>query len=51
MVHSTAYSPCEHITHFIESCSIEAGYQTIRKWTTNVDIFSKKYVIVPINEQ
>ncbi|KIJ17824.1 hypothetical protein PAXINDRAFT_98018 [Paxillus involutus ATCC 200175] len=28
----------------------EEGYQSVRKWTSKVDLFSKKYVIVPINE-
>ncbi|KAJ1678027.1 hypothetical protein EV182_004934, partial [Spiromyces aspiralis] len=26
------------------------GYQRIRKWTNKVDLFSKRYLIVPINE-
>lgn len=26
------------------------GYQSVRKWTAKFDLFSKKYVIVPINE-
>ncbi|EIN12536.1 hypothetical protein PUNSTDRAFT_97302 [Punctularia strigosozonata HHB-11173 SS5] len=28
----------------------EDGYSSIRKWTSKVDIFKKKYIIVPINE-
>lgn len=28
----------------------EEGYQSVRKWTSKVDLFSKKYIIVPINE-
>lgn len=32
-------------------CSIEEGYNSVRKWTSKFDIFKKKYVIVPINEQ
>ncbi|KAI5988964.1 hypothetical protein EDD15DRAFT_2285488 [Pisolithus albus] len=28
----------------------EEGYQSVRKWTAKVDLFSKKYIIVPINE-
>ncbi|KAH8104848.1 hypothetical protein BXZ70DRAFT_922722 [Cristinia sonorae] len=27
-----------------------AGYESVRKWTSKIDIFSKKYLIVPINE-
>ncbi|EIW80908.1 hypothetical protein CONPUDRAFT_55826 [Coniophora puteana RWD-64-598 SS2] len=27
------------------------GYQSVRKWTAKFDLFSKKYVIVPINEK
>ncbi|KZT64608.1 hypothetical protein DAEQUDRAFT_732383 [Daedalea quercina L-15889] len=26
------------------------GYQSVRKWTSRVDLFQKKYIIVPINE-
>ncbi|KAG6916326.1 hypothetical protein DXG01_007376 [Tephrocybe rancida] len=26
------------------------GYESVRKWTAKIDIFSKKYIIVPINE-
>ncbi|CAL1712532.1 unnamed protein product [Somion occarium] len=28
----------------------EQGYQSVRKWTSKIDLFSKKYIIVPINE-
>ncbi|KAI0061630.1 hypothetical protein BV25DRAFT_1916654 [Artomyces pyxidatus] len=28
----------------------EDGYQSVRKWTQKFDLFKKKYVIVPINE-
>lgn len=30
--------------------NIEEGYQSVRKWTSKVDLFSKKYIVVPINE-
>lgn len=30
--------------------NVEEGYQSVRKWTAKVDLFSKKYIIVPINE-
>ncbi|KAL0957327.1 hypothetical protein HGRIS_001135 [Hohenbuehelia grisea] len=29
---------------------IEDGYQSVKKWTSKVDLFDKKYVIIPINE-
>ncbi|KAG6813577.1 hypothetical protein H0H92_009621 [Tricholoma furcatifolium] len=28
----------------------DEGYDSVRKWTAKIDIFSKKYIIVPINE-
>ncbi|KZT28340.1 cysteine proteinase [Neolentinus lepideus HHB14362 ss-1] len=28
----------------------EEGYQSVRKWTSRLDFFKKKYVVVPINE-
>ena len=31
--------------------SKRAGYESVRKWTSRVDVFSKKYLVVPINEQ
>lgn len=31
--------------------SIEEGFQSVRKWTSKTDIFSKKYIIIPINEK
>ncbi|KAH9949826.1 hypothetical protein B0H21DRAFT_68615 [Amylocystis lapponica] len=30
--------------------SKEEGYQSVRKWTSKFDLFTKKYIIVPINE-
>ncbi|KAI6129977.1 hypothetical protein EV401DRAFT_681080 [Pisolithus croceorrhizus] len=30
--------------------NVEEGFQSVRKWTAKVDLFSKKYIIVPINE-
>ncbi|KAI3616352.1 sumo deconjugating cysteine peptidase ulp2 [Moniliophthora roreri] len=30
--------------------NVEEGYQSVRRWTSKFDIFDKKYVIVPINE-
>lgn len=38
---------CPALTH----TSKQAGYESVRKWTSRVDIFSKKYLVVPINEQ
>ncbi|KAF8546883.1 hypothetical protein OG21DRAFT_1425941 [Imleria badia] len=29
----------------------EDGYNSVRKWTSKVDLFTKKYIIVPINEK
>jgi len=31
--------------------SLDQGYQSVKKWTSRVDIFSKKYIVVPINEK
>ncbi|KAJ1919241.1 hypothetical protein H4219_002092 [Mycoemilia scoparia] len=31
-------------------CFTDNGYQRIRKWTKKVDIFSRPYIFVPINE-
>ncbi|CCM02457.1 uncharacterized protein FIBRA_04556 [Fibroporia radiculosa] len=28
----------------------DEGYQSVRKWTSKFDIFQKKYIVVPINE-
>ncbi|TFY72834.1 hypothetical protein EVG20_g175 [Dentipellis fragilis] len=28
----------------------EEGYHSVRKWTSKIDLFQKKYIIVPINE-
>ncbi|KAF8171968.1 hypothetical protein K438DRAFT_1851990 [Mycena galopus ATCC 62051] len=28
----------------------EKGYESVRKWTAKFDLFAKKYIIVPINE-
>jgi Ulp1 family protease len=33
------------------SLSFEQGYNNVRKWTAKFDLFSKKYIIVPINEK
>ncbi|KAJ7700278.1 hypothetical protein B0H14DRAFT_3034190 [Mycena olivaceomarginata] len=30
--------------------SPEKGYESVRKWTAKFDLFDKKYIIVPINE-
>jgi len=27
------------------------GHESVRKWTSKLDIFQKKYIIVPINEK
>ncbi|KAH9925567.1 uncharacterized protein B0H18DRAFT_1119406 [Fomitopsis serialis] len=28
----------------------DEGYQSVRKWTSKIDLFQKKYIVVPINE-
>ncbi|PWZ02606.1 hypothetical protein BCV70DRAFT_196848 [Testicularia cyperi] len=33
-----------------EGTDMAASYQKVRKWTAKVDLFSKKYIVVPINE-
>ena len=30
---------------------VEVTYPSVRKWTSRVSIFDKKYVIVPVNEK
>ncbi|KAL1745267.1 hypothetical protein HDZ31DRAFT_36779, partial [Schizophyllum fasciatum] len=30
---------------------LEEGYQSVRKWTKQFDLFAKNYVFVPINEK
>ncbi|GAC73646.1 aldo/keto reductase family proteins [Moesziomyces antarcticus T-34] len=30
--------------------TVETAYRKLRKWTSKVDLFSKKYIVVPINE-
>lgn len=32
-------------------CSKMDPYTAVRKWTQKIDLFSKKFVVVPINEQ
>ena len=29
----------------------DAAYQRVQKWTKKINIFEKKYIFVPINEQ
>ncbi len=29
----------------------EKGYESLRKWTARIDLFNKKYIIIPINEK
>ncbi|KAK7204361.1 hypothetical protein BZA70DRAFT_280573 [Myxozyma melibiosi] len=29
----------------------KSGFESVKKWTTKVDIFSMKYVVIPINEK
>ncbi|KAG5646528.1 hypothetical protein DXG03_003295 [Asterophora parasitica] len=30
--------------------NMDEGYESVRKWTAKINLFSKKYIIVPINE-
>ncbi|KAF8635846.1 hypothetical protein AX15_000039 [Amanita polypyramis BW_CC] len=30
--------------------NLEEGYESVRKWTSKIDLFAKKYIIIPINE-
>nr|CDI51342.1 conserved hypothetical protein (N-terminal fragment) [Melanopsichium pennsylvanicum 4] len=30
--------------------TVETSYRRVRRWTSKVDLFSKKYIVVPINE-
>ncbi|SPO20083.1 uncharacterized protein UTRI_00478_B [Ustilago trichophora] len=30
--------------------TVESSYRKLRRWTSKVDLFSKKYIVVPINE-
>jgi len=27
------------------------GHENVKKWTSKVDLFSKKYIVIPINEE
>ena len=47
-------STCYTMTSFslnIVCRLLPESYQSVRKWTGKVDLFSKKYVIIPINEK
>lgn len=33
-----------------DTAGIWPAYESVKKWTSKVDIFSKKYIIIPINE-
>ncbi|KAF8574887.1 hypothetical protein K439DRAFT_808485 [Ramaria rubella] len=37
-------------TQLKQNKNIEEAYQSVRKWTSKFDLFKKKYIIVPINE-
>ncbi|KAH0586387.1 hypothetical protein H2248_007625 [Termitomyces sp. 'cryptogamus'] len=36
--------------HLLDNKNLDEGYESVRKWTAKFNIFSKKYVIVPIND-
>lgn len=35
---------------FLSATTVEEGYRKLRRWTSKVDLFTKKYIVVPINE-
>lgn len=35
----------------LNGCSAKAGYPSVQKWTRKVDLFQKKYIIVPVHEK
>ena len=41
----------ERVSTHIPDVSKKEGYQSVRKWTSKFDLFKKKYLVVPINEQ
>ncbi|KAG6850345.1 hypothetical protein H0H93_014618 [Arthromyces matolae] len=36
--------------HLLDNKIPDEGYESVRKWTAKIDIFKKKYIIVPIND-
>jgi Ulp1 family protease len=42
---------CVAVKLIVHFSSTKLGYESVRKWTSKFDIFEKKYIIVPINEQ
>jgi Ulp1 family protease len=42
---------CVAVKLIVHFSSTNLGYESVRKWTSKFDIFQKKYIIVPINEQ
>ncbi|KAG6374946.1 hypothetical protein JVT61DRAFT_3701 [Boletus reticuloceps] len=42
------------LTPLLTVCSahnLEDGYKSMRRWTSKVNLFKKKYIVVPINEE
>ena len=37
-------------TKLCESDDITVGYENVKRWTKNVDIFEKDFIIIPVNE-
>ncbi|PVG00268.1 cysteine proteinase [Serendipita vermifera] len=35
----------------LKNKDLDMGYEAVRKWTSKVDIFQKRYLVVPINER
>lgn len=42
---------CVVVKLIVNFSNTNLGYESVRKWTSKFDIFQKKYIIVPINEQ
>jgi hypothetical protein len=45
------YNYCRHHHCSDHSPSIDEGYSSVRRWTSKFDLFDKKFLIIPINEE
>jgi Protease, Ulp1 family len=41
---------CSHITNEIDPVAFEKTYNTVKKWTKDVDIFEKEFLLFPYND-